>query len=559
MSEPELAFVACLERNALEAPSLRAPAHFRRRFRGRVGDQAGAVRDGGPARPAVPEASAAGDGGGLDPPASRWLFPAGLTVVFALLTLPRLLAHELWRDEAWLWLVVSESKSLSDLFAALARSGQGYLFPLLCYWVRHAFSSPVAMQGLQLAVASAGVMVFARYAPFSRAVKVILLLGYFPFYEYAVLSRHYALGMLLLWVACASARRAGGEPVLGAALALLCQTTVYGYIVAVAVAAGWWSASRDRSATRASGRRAGMVLAAAGAALGFAQLVPKTGTSFAPGWHLAWDARLAQATLRLPWRAFAPLPPLRIHFWNVTGLDNWPLLETVLGAAVLSLAFTMLWPRRAALVTFALGSLGLLAFSYLKLLGSLRHQGHFWLLLIASLWLGGGLPESSPRRAWRSAVLIGLAVCQVGAALFASVVDWREPFSNAPAAAAILRRAGLEDELLLGHREPPAASVALALGRPLYAPSRRVFTTHPDWGPEQREMADPELRCAARALAEERQRDVVLVLNHPIAAWPEIESIGAAQGAITPSEDFWIYRLRSARLPATRSVAACAS
>jgi hypothetical protein len=530
MSAPELAFAA---RSALEALS--------------------------PRDPALPDAVAASGGGEPDTPAARWLFPASLTAVFILLTLPRLLAHELWRDEAWLWLVVSESKSLSDLFAALARSGQGYLFPLLCYGVRQAFSSPIGLQGLQLAVASAGVWVFARHAPFSRAVKVVLLLGYFPFYEYAVLSRHYALGMLLLWVACAAARRAGRELVLGAALALLCQTTVYGYIVALAVAAGWWSASRGRGTNRASGRVAGMALAAAGAALGLAQLVPKAGTSFAPGWHLVWEAPRAQATLRLPWRALVPLPPLRTQFWNVNGLDSWPLLESFLGVAVLILAFAVLWPRRAALVTFAVGSSGLLAFSYLKLLGALRHQGHFWLLLIASLWLAGGWPESPPRRSWRSAVLVGLAVCQVGAALFASLVDWREPFSNGPAAAAILRRAGLEDELLLGHREPPAASVALALGRPLYAPSRRVFTTHPDWGPEQREMADPELRCVTRALAGERKRDVVLVLNHALADWPEVDAIGAAEGAIAPSEDFWIYRLRSARLSETRSVAACAN
>jgi hypothetical protein len=535
MSAPERVFAACLERRALEA---RVP------------------RD-----PALPEAVKASDGGGLNTPTARWLFPAGLTAVFILLTLPRLLRHELWRDEAWLWLVVSESKSLPDLFAALARSGQGYLFPLLCYWVRQAFSSPLALQGLQLAVASAGVMVFARHAPFSRAVKAVLLLGYFPFYEYAVLSRHYALGMLLLWVACAAARRPGREPVLGAALALLCQTTVYGYIVAIAVAAGWWSDSRGRQSRGPSGAKtaAGLALAASGAALGLAQLVPKGGTSFAPGWHLVWDARLALATLRLPWCAFVPVPPLRNQFWNVNVLDGWPLVESFLGAAALILAFAVLWPRRGALVTFVVGSLGLLAFAYLKLLGVLRHHGHFWLLLIAALWLGGGWPNASPRRAWRSAVLFGLAACQIGAALLASAVDWREPFSNAPAAAAILRRAGLEDELLLGHREPPAASVALALGRPLYAPSRRVFTTHPDWGPEQREMADDELRCAARGLAEERERDVVLVLSHPIAAWPELDAVGAAQGAIAPGEDFWIYRLRFARLPETRSVAACAN
>ena len=36
-------------------------------------------------------------------------------------------------------------------------------------------------------------------------------------------------------------------------------------------------------------------------------------------------------------------------------------------------------------------------------------------------------------------------------------------------------------------------------GRPLFAPSRGLFTTHPDWGPEQRDLSPHELRCAPRA------------------------------------------------------------
>ena len=494
-----------------------------------------------------------------DRPPSSWRFAAALTAAFALLTLPRLLRHELWRDEAWLWLVVSENPSLRDLFAVLARSGQGYLFPLLCHWTRQLFAAPVAMQLLHLAIASAGVFVFARHAPAGRLAKVLFVLGYFPFYEYAVLSRHYALGMLLLWLACAAVR-AGREVVLAAALALLCQTTVYGYILAVAVAAGWWIESRGGRAAprRPAARLAALGLALLGACAGLIQLVPSAGTSFAPAWRLGWDRRLALETLGLPWRALAPLPASVVQFWNSNVLDGRPAVETMLGASSLLLALAILWPRRSALVTFLVGACGLLAFSYVKLFGALRHQGHFWLLLVAALWLGGGVPAGSSRRSWRTVALAGMAFCQVAAALYASLVDWRQPFSNAVAAAVIVRAAGLEDQLLLGHREPPAASVALALGRPLYSPSRKVFTTHPDWGPQQHEMGAAELRCAARELAAGRGRDVVLVLNHPAAAWPEIEAVGVAQGAIVASEDFWIYRLRLAGLAATEAAAGCA-
>ena len=127
-------------------------------------------------------------------------FAAIVTALFVLLTVPRLLLHELWRDEAWLWLVAIESRSFSDLLAPLARSGQGNLFPVLCYLAQGISTSPLALQALHLLVAGAGAFVFARWAPLPRRERTLFLLGYFPFYEYAVISRHYVAGALLAWL-----------------------------------------------------------------------------------------------------------------------------------------------------------------------------------------------------------------------------------------------------------------------------------------------------------------------------------------------------------------------
>src|SRR5436190_24217415 len=82
--------------------------------------------------------------------AERLRFAGLMAAAFLLLTAPRLLLHELWRDEAWLWIVVTESRSVSGLFVPLARSGQGYLFPLLCFLARQVSTSPRAMQLVHL-------------------------------------------------------------------------------------------------------------------------------------------------------------------------------------------------------------------------------------------------------------------------------------------------------------------------------------------------------------------------------------------------------------------------
>src|SRR5262245_4021887 len=150
-------------------------------------------------------------------PAERLRFAALVATVFLVLTVPRLLCHELWRDEVWVWLVAGESHSLADLFAALERSGKGYVFPLLCFLARQGSSSPRAMQLVHLVVAGAAAFAFARWAPLGRRERALFVLGYFPFFEYAVISRDYVVGVLLVWMACAAGRSRRPAVALGVA------------------------------------------------------------------------------------------------------------------------------------------------------------------------------------------------------------------------------------------------------------------------------------------------------------------------------------------------------
>jgi hypothetical protein len=500
--------------------------------------------------------------------AERRRFAGLVTTACLLLTWPRLLLHELWRDEAWLWLVVKESHSLTALFAPLERSGQGYLFPLLCYLARQVSTSPRAMQFLHLLLAGAATFVFARWAPFRRLERALFVLGYFPFYEYAVISRHYAVGVLLVWLACAAvhSRRPALAPgalgVLGTSLGLLCQTTVYGYILALALAGGWWLDRRLRRNEVAplswAAAAGGLGLALAGAVAGLVQLIPEPGTSYARGWRLGWDPVHAGKTLAMPWNAFLPLPRPELHFWNTNLLDAWRGLHAAAGLLALALAVALLWRRKVALATFCLGGAGLLAFGYVKLTGVLRHHGHWWLLFVAALWLSGGFEDGQDdRRSWRSRIFLTLLILHCGVGIYASWMDLRHPFSNGAATAELIHSEGLDRYPLLGHREPPAATVALFLGRPLYSPSRGLFVTYPDWGPEQRELSDPEMRCAARALARREGRDVVLVINRELPPWGELDPAGSRLGAIESTEDYSLYRLRRDRLDATARAAQC--
>ncbi|HET9766667.1 MAG TPA: hypothetical protein VFS60_07460 [Thermoanaerobaculia bacterium] len=488
-------------------------------------------------------------------------FAALVAAAFALLTIPRLLAHELWRDEAWQWLVVVESRSLGDLFASMAKGGGiGYAFPLLAYAVKQVSTSPRALQLLHLALATAAAFAFARWAPLRRRERALFVFGYFPFYEYAVISRSYAMGALLLWLACAATRARRPALALGAAVGLLCQTTVYGHILAMAVVGGWltqrWLCRHQLPALPRREVLAGLALAAAGAIAGVVQFIPAAGTR-APTWRFHWEAVAALRPATMAWRAFVPLPRLQQTFWNSNVLDPWPSVQLAAGILALLLGFALLWRSRAAVATFAIGATGLLAFSYLYFQGDVRHHGNLWLLLVAALWVGNGVGVTDQPRAWRARVLLALLSLHCVAAAYASWMDLRHPFSNGASTAELIRRRGLDRFPLFGHREPPAATVALYLGRPLYAPSRQRFATRPDWSPQQRELGEPEVRCAAREFARRQGGDVVLVINRRLPPWGELDPAGSRTGAIVASEDYYLYRLRAPRLAATAEAAQC--
>ena len=495
----------------------------------------------------------------------RWRFAWLVAGAFCLLTVPRLLAHELWRDETWLWQVVLESTDLADLGSRLGRTGQGYLFPLLCFLARRVSTSPLAMQVVNLVLASFGAWAFVRWAPFGRTVRALFVFGYLPFYEYAVISRHYAAGALLLWLGCAATRGRRPALALGAALGLLCQTTVYGYILALAVAGGWLVDRLFRRRELAPLPRVevavGLALGIGGAIAGIIQLIPEAGTIFASGWRFFWEPAVAERVLQMPWRAFVLLPQPELHFWNTNLLDPWPVLQAMTGVLVLVGAIAFVWPRKAALTTFLIGAAGFGAFGYIKFVGSLRHDGHWWLLFAAALWLGGGLPTQTSqrkgRRSWRASTFLALLLLHCAAGAFASWMDLRHPFSNAARTAQLLRALGLDRQPLLGYHEAPAAPVAFALGRPVFFPSRGVFASHPEWAPKERELSPKRLRCSARGLAEREGRDIVLIVNTELPPWGEVEEVGSVLGAIQRTEDYHLLRLLYARLLDTAPAARC--
>src|SRR4030042_3824725 len=127
---------------------------------------------------------------------SNTTFALLLTLAYGLIVGIVVSRHEIWRDEAQAFLMAKDSRSIPDLLHKIKNDVHPPLWHLTLYFLTRWTSSPLAMQITHLLIASAAVFLFARFSPFSRLNKVLFALGYYALFEYSVIARHYALGIL---------------------------------------------------------------------------------------------------------------------------------------------------------------------------------------------------------------------------------------------------------------------------------------------------------------------------------------------------------------------------
>jgi hypothetical protein len=109
----------------------------------------------------------------------------------------------MWRDQLQIGMLARHCHSISELIHLKRYEGHPDAWYVLIYFVQRFSTNAQAMQLLHLFIASATAYVVARYAPFTRIHRALLVFGYFLFLEYATISRAYALGVFCVFGFCA--------------------------------------------------------------------------------------------------------------------------------------------------------------------------------------------------------------------------------------------------------------------------------------------------------------------------------------------------------------------
>lgn len=435
----------------------------------------------------VPEAMNPVDTPEHRPGRIEMMLPIILPAAFFVFALLQVWHHIMWRDEIRTWQVCAPCTGLISLWNAMRYEG----VPILWYWIVFALtritSNPFSMQVTHVLIATATIFVVARWAPFSPIVKILFSFGYFPFFEYAAITRNYALVFLFLMIGCVliSRPRVNLLALMGAML-LLTQVSIWGaglgmLMTLAGIAKAYWTPADERPALWKPVVAAAAVLL--GCILSYVEVLPGPGASFTATWGNAPAGDRFLGMFEAVYRGWVPIPGLSRNFWNSNILGNTPVLQSILGAILLVSAIVLLAHRPIAAGVLLLGSLALMGFEF-KFRGFARHHGHLFMLLIIGAWLSRTTPElafSDVRLVRLRRVLDRLAAPALGALLSihavagigSAIAGAAIPFSSNRSIAQYINK-NLEPGVnVLAVPDYFGSPVAQRLGREIYFPQVR--------------------------------------------------------------------------------------
>jgi hypothetical protein len=412
---------------------------------------------------------------------------------------------------------------LWNLPAAIQGEGHPILWYLLLRTAYALFDSPQVLPALSAGVALAGLTIFLLRAPFPLWWKMLFILGGLPLYEYSIISRSYGLSMSLLFAFAAQLtieRRS--NIVLGALLFFLAQTNVHSALLVPPLLLAWldrdssWRAGAGRARRVEGALLAGLALAGAGLLCTFLTIYPSR-HSLIVG-DLSANAYAGGAYLK--GFALALLEPG--HFYH-----KITLLPTLLSTLVLFFLALGLARQRWLAVAALLGLWANAAVFAMLYEGEYRHQGIWFVFVIALYWISLGsnraATTTAPARladmAFRfclNVLLPMLLLAQIAVGYQMLSKDLREERSKSRALALAIRaNPVLRQAVIVAQPDEFLEAMPYYVDNPTYLFRQGQFGNNATWSLAfKRDLTMADLLLTLRRLKDTTGRPVVVIMSH---------------------------------------------
>lgn len=488
-------------------------------------------------------------------------------VLFVALGLVGIVNHAMWRDELNVWLIVRDSVSLADFLANVKYEGHPLLWYLSLAVLNQFTDDPVVMQLYHLALGIGSMVLLWRAAPFAPWQKLLLMFGYYPFYEYLLISRNYAIGMLFLFSFCVAwptRRRTYGWVGLFIALMANCNAYAFfiGFALLVTLAVEWLSDPKIRAQSRVGDLVGSGAIALLGLASAAYVLIPPADSALQGGlsrWFFQWDWHHLGRSLSRIWSAYVVV----LVPGDSKVFDG--VLFGIISLGLLGFFAIALLKRPVALFFYLFASLEIVTFTYVKFLGSLRHYGSLYLVLIAALWIAADctarssekLPLKVPLtplykrvKSLQKPVFTVILTAQFVAGLIAYTRDYITPFSASKATTAYIQQENLDMLFMVGSRDANMAPICGYLNRKMYYPERGELGSFTLFNSQRTEATPDLILDHVTQLLKAGKPELLLVLNAPLAATrPElaIAPLAEFRNGLIGDEHYFLYRVKLAR------------
>ncbi|MDJ0592529.1 MAG: hypothetical protein QNJ72_21475 [Pleurocapsa sp. MO_226.B13] len=522
-----------------------------------------------------------------------------LLIIFATLAAIAIIHHEMWRDELEAWLIASNSSSVVSLLENIEYTGHPGLWYLCLYIINKFWQHPWAMQLFHLLIAITFVYIFLWYSPFSKLQKALFCFGYFPLYEYSVISRSYSLSFVFLFTFCAlfPSRYRRYLP-LAVILALLAHLNAYGLIISFALvltlvldAIVNFDLNKKLYSRRWS-IVASLAIYSFGLITAIIQITPPenaknkgdllsvaaenlNGSLLKSLVSIPFSIRRIVAATYSVWRGYIPVPDFsEFHFHNtnilsifvegssniyIDGAGLIDLLEFSLSLVILAMGIILFYRQPIILFFYLISNLAIIGFTYLFQIAYARHSGFLFIIFLICLWLSTYYRQSNWLASFNHQIVtwlvefklkiltILLCIHALGG-IYAYSRDLIHPFSASQAATKYIQQNQYDRLTIVGSEDVLVAPIGALLDKEIYYPETKEFGTFTVWTKDKfrrdNDITQSDILAQTNDLIEEDEGEILLILTEKLVSKNyrlKIKTLAKFETSIIENEVYYLY------------------